>query len=126
MGGMGMGGMRMMEWLDLTADQKQKVVDVLTENVRARLLSRMELADARKTLRELGKADAPDPAALIAAHQAVGAATGKLEVLNLTMKDNLKAVLTPDQQKKLDDFRQKFRRNWDRDRDDDDDRDDRD
>lgn len=109
-GGMGMGmgrgmmGPRFMEMLDLDQAQKVKVVDIMTENFRAGLMARMELADAHKKLRDIYKAEKPDHDGIIAANQAIGAAQGKLEVLGHKMRDDVRAVLTPDQVKKLDDF----------------------
>lgn len=117
-GGMGMG-MGMMHRLDLSADQKRQMVDVMTENFRERLLARIELEEAFKKLRDLHESDNSDHDAIIEANQAVGAAHGKLDVLDRKMKDSVKSVLTPDQQKKLEEFRARrddFRRDRNRDR----------
>lgn len=102
MRGMGMGFMRR---LDLAPEQQKKMVDVLTENFRENLLARMEMDEAWKKLAELRKADAVDGGAIIAANQALGTARGKLDVLRRTFFDKMKAVLTPEQRKKLEDAR---------------------
>lgn len=106
--GMGPGmffGHRMMDELELTDAQKTQMVDLMTARFREGLLVRMELADAHKKVRELTDADTPDSAAIIAANEALGAARGKMEALGLTAKEEFKKVLTPEQQAKLDEMR---------------------
>lgn len=111
--GMGMFGPRFMEMLQLDDGQKAKIVDVMTENFRQGLLAKMEMADARKKLWDMQESDSTDHDGLIAAHQAVGAAQGKMQVLHRKMRDDVRAVLTPEQLKKLDDFDKRPHRDWD-------------
>lgn len=106
--GMGMG-MGMMKRLDLSADQERKMVDVMTENYRQRLLAGIEMKDAHKKLRDLYDSDAPDHDAIIAANQAVGAANGKMAVQAHKFQTELKSILTPEQQKKWDEYKDKRR-----------------
>lgn len=110
-------GHRVMDELELSDAQKTQVVDVLTAKFREGLLARMEMADARKQLRDASEAESPDAAAIVAANEAMGAARGKMEALGLTAKDDLRKILTPEQAAKLDEMRQ----SWRADRDDDDD-----
>lgn len=102
--GMGMG--RGWEALDLDDAQKSKMVDVMTENYRARLQARMEMLAARKNLRELQDADTLDADAVIAANANLGMAKGKMEVLRLQLRDNVRGVLNADQLKKLDEWKE--------------------
>lgn len=109
--GMHMGGMlgpRFMDMLQLDASQKGKIVDIMTENYRQRLLARMEMHDAMAKLRDLDAAAKPDHDAIVAANQAMGAARGKMDVLGRKLQDELRGVLTPEQLKKMDE--------WDNDR----------
>lgn len=114
-GGMrdGMFGPRFMEELDLTDAQKGKLVDVLTENFRNRMLARIEMHDAIAKMRELDKSDNPDHDAIIAANAALGTARGKMDVLERKLKEQVRGVLTPEQVKKLDERTEK--RDQDRD-----------
>lgn len=105
----GMFGMRMMERLDLTAEQKKQLVDVMTENFRERFLGRIEMDEAFKKLRALHESDNPDHDAIVAANAAVGEMHGKMDVLDRKFRDKLDAVLTPEQREKMKDFR----KDWD-------------
>lgn len=100
-----MFGPRIWEKLQLTSDQKTKVVDILTNNYRAKLEAKIEMIEARRVMRELYASDAPQGEAVVAAHTAMGALRGKMEVLDRQLKDELKNILTPEQQKTLDDMR---------------------
>lgn len=100
-----MFGPREFDALKLTADQKKQVADILTESYRARLEATMELMEARQKLREVSRKDPYDADAVIAANTAVGSARGKLDVIDRQFRDKLKALLTADQQKALDDLR---------------------
>lgn len=97
----GMIGPRAMRELDLTQEQKTKMVDILTENYRSRLLANMELADARKQLFDLYEAEGADHDAIIAANTAIGAAQGKIEVEQRKLRSEIQALLTPEQREKL-------------------------
>lgn len=117
--GMGMFGPRFMDEIQLTDAQKGKLVDVMTENFRERLLGRIEMMDAVKKLRDLDAADAPNADAIVEANQAMGAARGKMDVLHRKMRDDIRGVLTPEQLQKLDEFENSAPpHRWDRQRDD--------
>lgn len=104
-GDMGMGLGRGWEALDLDDTQKSKLIDVMTENYRARLETRMEMLAARKNLRKLQDAETLDADAVIAANANLGMAKGKLEVLRRQLRDNVRGVLNADQLKKLDEWK---------------------
>lgn len=109
-GGMGMGmghGMGRMPFaqLDLTADQKARLIDVATTQFRAGLEAKMEMMDAQKKLWDLRDDDSASSDAIIQANAAVGAAKGKLEALRNQAKDEFAKVLTPEQLKKLEERR---------------------
>ncbi len=119
MGGMGMMGMGfgMMRRLDLTPEQQKQMVDAMAENYRDRLLARIELDEAFTTLRALRDADSADADAVIAANQAVGAATGKLDVLSSGLREKIRSILTPEQLKQAEEMQGGMRgRRGDRDR----------
>lgn len=98
-------GPGMMDRLDLTADQKTKLVDVMTNSYRAKLEARMEMQEAKSKLRDLRDADDATSEAIIAANEEMGTAKGKFEVLMRQTKDDFEAVLTPEQKEKLESFR---------------------
>lgn len=101
--GMGMG-MGMMRGLDLTAEQEKQMIDIMTENYRQRLLAGLEMRNEHKKLRDLYESDNPDHDAIIAANQALGAAKGKMDVQFRKFHNDLKSILTPEQQKKWEEF----------------------
>lgn len=97
----GMMGMRKLFDLDLDDAQKSRLVDVMTENYRNRLNAGLELASARDALASLYDSENPDADSIVAAHQAVGAAEGKMAVVRRGMMDEVKKILTPEQVEKL-------------------------
>lgn len=110
MGGkmMGMFGPRMMDELELTDAQKTQLIDVATKNFKEGLTLRMEMGDARRKLRDLRDSDNPDSAAIIAANEAMGAFKGRMEVLGQNARQEFRAILTPEQQAKLDERKADF------------------
>lgn len=103
--GIGFGGAHAFEMLDLDASQKTKMIDVLTNNFRARLEAKMAMVDAQRKLRDLYEDDNANADAIVAANAAVGEARGKLDVLSRKFRDDMKGVLTEEQIKKLDDMK---------------------
>lgn len=97
-------GHRFMDELELTDAQKTQLVDVMTARFREGMLVRMEMADAGRKLRDLTESESPDKDAIIAANEAMGTAKGKMEALFLTAKDEVRKILTPEQQTKLDEM----------------------
>ena len=112
-GGMhfGMLSPRFMEELDLTADQKTKIIDTATENFRERLELRWEMAEARNTLNDLNEADTPDYDAIVAANEALGSVKGKLDVARRKIQEQFTAILTPEQREKIDELQSGWRQN---------------
>lgn len=105
--GMGMGFSRGWEKLQLDDAQKSKLIDVMTENYRARLQAKMEMQAARQKLRDLKDAETLDAEAVIAANVDMGKAKGKLEVLRSQLRDNIRGVLNAEQIKQLDEWKEK-------------------
>ena len=103
--GIGFGGARAFDVLNLDEAQKTKMVDVLTNNFRARLEARLALADAQRALRDLYDDDSADADAIVAANAALGEARGKMDVLTRKFREDVKGVLTEEQVKKLEDMR---------------------
>lgn len=112
--GMGMGmHHRMLTDLDLTADQKTKLVDALTKNFRAKMELMMEMADARQNKHDIRFDEDISHDDIIAANRAMGEARGKMEVQERVLRDEIKSILTPEQWERLDRGPR-----WDRDDDD--------
>ena len=87
--------------LDLTAEQKSAIRDVLASH---RLELRRELGALKSSRQELWDAihaDVADEAAIRAAAGAVGRAEGELAVTRAAMIEEVHAVLTPDQEQEL-------------------------
>ena len=107
-GGMqfGMISPRFMEELDLTADQKTKIIDAATENFRERLELRWEMAEARNKLADLEDADKPDYDAIVAANEALGSVKGKLDVARRKIQDQFTSILTPEQREKIEELKE--------------------
>ncbi len=105
----GMGMHRFMD-LDLTDAQKTQLVDILTDNYKQSLEARFALIDAKKALGDVYDQDNPDQAAIVSAHEALGAATGRMAALKRGNYDRIKSILTPEQVEKLDSPRKGDRR----------------
>ncbi len=104
---------RMLTDLDLSADQKSKLVDALTKNFRAKMELMMEMADARQNKRDIRFDEDVSHDDIIAANRAMGEARGKMEVQERGLRDEIKSILTPEQWERLDRGPR-----WDRDDDD--------
>lgn len=96
---------RMFGELGITADQKAKYVDLMTENFKAGLEAKMEMAEAGRTLRDLRRSDTPDADAIVEANKAMGEARGKLDALRVKHHAALEGILTPEQKAKVDEWR---------------------
>ncbi|MCC8166329.1 MAG: Spy/CpxP family protein refolding chaperone [Planctomycetes bacterium] len=94
--------MRRLMDLDLTDAQKSQMVDILTDNYKQGLEARLALMDAKKALADVYDRDNPDQAAIVSAHEALGAATGRMAALKRAGYDRIKGILTPEQVEKLD------------------------
>lgn len=113
--GMGPMGMhhRMLTDLDLTADQKTKLLDALTQNYRERMEIMMDAAEARRDTRDLRDDDNASHDDIVAAHRSMGEIKGRMEVQDRKMRDEIKGILTPEQWERMDRGPR-----WDRDDDD--------
>ncbi len=100
-------GPRFMEELNLTAEQKKRMIDAATENFRERLTLRWEMQEARNRLEELRESDSPDYDALVAASTALGTVQGKLDVARRKVADEFAAILTPEQHERMDQYRER-------------------
>ena len=102
-GGMrlGMFNPRFMAQLGLTAEQKEKIINLETENFHERLRLRWELTAAQEKLRDLSEADIPDYTAIVAVNEELGGLRGKLDVTHRKVQEQLDAVLTPEQREQM-------------------------
>jgi Spy/CpxP family protein refolding chaperone len=99
--GAGMGfPFRRLSDLDLTSEQRARIVEMLTANYKAMLEAGFMVNDAVSKLRELRGGGAGDEA-LIAAHRNLGEAMGRLQSLRGKAKEQIKDVLTDEQKAKL-------------------------
>ncbi|MCC8108651.1 MAG: Spy/CpxP family protein refolding chaperone [Planctomycetes bacterium] len=98
----GMKGMHRFMDLDLTDAQKSQIVDILTDNYKQTLEARFALMDAKKALGDVYDQDHADQAAIVSAHEALGAATGRLAALKRGCYDRVSGILTPEQRELLD------------------------
>lgn len=96
--------------LDLTDAQKSQLIDVLTENYRQNLEARFALINAKKALGDVYDRDDVDQQAIVSAHEALGAATGRMAALKRGAYDQIKGILTPEQIEKLESPRKGDRR----------------
>lgn len=113
MGGIGGMNVNTMLKLGLTDDQIKQAVDLMTENYRERLTATVERVRAYEKLADLHESGGSDHDAIIAANQAVGLAQGKLEVLANKLQSGLKNILTPEQQTKMDELKQEWKKRFD-------------
>lgn len=109
-----MFGQRLFDRLDLDKAQRDKLVEVMTENFRAGLVARLEMREAENKLADLRESDSASPEDIVAANEALGAAAGKMEVARRKAREAVEAVLTPEQREQLDSFRDDSPRNRDR------------
>ncbi len=105
----GMFEPQFLEALELTAEQKAKIIDVETENFRERLQLRWELTEAQAKLRDLSEADILDYAAIVSVNEELGGLRGKLDVAHRKIREQFDAVLTPEQREKIEGFREEWK-----------------
>lgn len=91
--------------LDLTTEQRHQVRDILV-NHRAEIATAVKpVVEKRRTLREATLAANVDETAIRAAANDLGKAIGDAAVVGAKVKAEVRAVLNPEQQQKLDEFR---------------------
>jgi periplasmic protein CpxP/Spy len=93
-----------MHKLDLTDEQREKIETIMDENHAKTSAARRAVEKARRSLEEAIAADANEPVIRKAA-AAVGTAIGDEAVLKVKTMKEIKAVLTPEQIKKLDEIK---------------------
>ena len=98
---------RAIRQLELTADQKQKITGILQGKEEALATARKAYADAGKALDEASSSG--DDAAIRAAAVKVGNTLADLQILRKKVVKEIKAVLTPDQLKKLEQLKEQAR-----------------
>jgi len=98
---------RSIRQLELTVDQTQKIRGILQSKDEALTAARKAYADAGKALDE--SSTNGDDAAIRTAAVKVGQALADLQILRKKVATELKAVLTPEQLKKLDQLKEQAR-----------------
>lgn len=91
--------------LDLTTEQRNKIRDVITSHKAEIATAIKPVVEKRRALREATLATNVDETAIRAAANDLGRAIGDAAVVGAKVKAEVRAVLTPEQQKKLDEFR---------------------
>jgi Spy/CpxP family protein refolding chaperone len=91
--------------LGLTDEQATRLHQITVETEKAAIKTKADLAVRRIELRELLKADNPDRDTVMKKVQEVSALTGQLMQQHVQALLNAKTILTPEQQKKLREFR---------------------
>jgi Spy/CpxP family protein refolding chaperone len=91
--------------LGLTEDQATRLRQITVETEKAAIKTRADLAVRRIELRELLKADNPDRDTVMKKVQEVSDLTGQLMQQHVQALLSAKTILTPEQQKKLREFR---------------------
>jgi len=99
-----------MRELNLTEEQREKM-RTLMEQSRESLMPRMEaLAAERKKLREIMDTDPVNPAAITAQTQRVAQLEAELNIARAKNREQMEAVLTPDQRAKWREMREQRRK----------------
>jgi len=94
-----------MEQLDLTSQQKQKVAEIRDRQQRAAIEQRARIQIARLDLQRLMRADAPDREAVLRQVDEIAKLTTELRKSQVGAMLDVRAVLTPAQRGKLRDLR---------------------
>lgn len=96
---------RLMAELKLTAEQEQKILEIRQKHAREVLPIRQELQKKRLELRRLWSAEKPDAAAIEGKMKEMVPLQVKLRMKALAVRDEIKTILTPEQQKIFESFR---------------------
>ena len=110
-GAMGMAGsvMRLQKELNVTDEQREQIRAIMEANRETGRAVMEKMRDAHQALRELAESDEVNEAAIRAKAAEVGAALGDSALMQAKVRKNIRAVLTADQIKKLDEMRDKMR-----------------
>ncbi len=110
---------RMVEKLKLTDDQRKAMDDIFQKHREKLIDLRANLEKAEVVMEPLVRADQPNESAVMSQIDKVAQARAELEKANARFLFALRAKLTPDQWKQVQDFRQnrdEMRREWRHDR----------
>jgi len=105
---MGRGMLMMLEKLDLTAQQKPQVAQILKDSMEKANPLREQMKTAFKGLRDVMDKTPGDEAAVRQAAQAIAKAGEDMAVLHGQTKAKIDAILTPEQKAKRDEMKAKF------------------
>lgn len=97
----GFFGMPMIRDLDLSADQKNQVVDAMVDVYRQRLLLQMQQDEAFQKLRKEYESGKPNRDVVVDLNRTLGELKGKLDTTGHDYVEKLQSVLTTDQQAKV-------------------------
>jgi Spy/CpxP family protein refolding chaperone len=92
--------------LDLTAEQRNKIRAILKSHKSDIASALQPVAEKRRTLREATLAESANEAAIRVAADELGKAIGDAAVMGSQIKQEVRAVLTPEQREKVTQFRQ--------------------
>ncbi len=107
-------GDRMAKALGLTGEQKEKVKEIFRKNREETESLRKEMVSERRELRELVRSEKTDEAAIREEAKKIGSTSGELAIRRAKTFREVRAILTPEQVKKYDEFREKRDRRNDR------------
>ena len=91
--------------LNVTPEQKQKIQAIIKSHKAEIAAVAQPLVDKRRALREAVSAKTPDEKAIRAASDDLGKAIGGAAVLASKVKAEVRAVMTPEQMRKIEEFR---------------------
>lgn len=93
--------------LNLTEEQKAKIQSLMKEHRQAMAPIRESLQKSRAQLRELARAQVVDESAIRATSQQIGTSLGDLTIQQARLRQAIRAILTPEQNKRLDEMKAK-------------------
>ena len=108
-GGMGGGMVKMLEKLNLTAQQKPQVAQILKDSMEKTKPLREQMKKAFQGMRDVMDKTPGDEAAVRQAAQAVAKAGEDLAVVRGQTKAKINAILTPEQKAKVDEMKANFK-----------------
>jgi len=91
--------------VNLTTDQKQKIAVIVKSHKAEIAAAAQPIVEKRRALRDAVNAKTPDEKAIRAASEELGKAIGGAAVLGSKIKAEVRAVLTPEQLQKIEEFR---------------------
>jgi Spy/CpxP family protein refolding chaperone len=98
-------GMRALAQLDLTPEQRDRITELHERQARKAIQARADLETARLDMRKLMRADTPDRRALDTQIDRIAGLEAGLRKDRVATLLDVRALLTPDQRKKLETMR---------------------